>query len=63
MLVSVCPPSGGQAPACFARTDHEDNILSADEIMRATAANLHGEFATVLTTAEYIDVLNISSDE
>ena len=29
-------------------------MLSADELSRATATNLHGEFATVVDTAEVI---------
>lgn len=43
------------ATACFPRTDHEGKTVSADEIMRATAANLHGEFANVMTTANYVE--------
>jgi hypothetical protein len=29
-------------------------VLTAEELTRATATNLHGEFATVLDTAEVI---------
>jgi hypothetical protein len=29
-------------------------VLSADELARATAANLHGEFATVVSTEQAI---------
>jgi hypothetical protein len=29
-------------------------MLSADELMRATATNLHGEFATVASTRDLL---------
>lgn len=34
----------------FDRPGPDGDVLSADELVRATAANLHGEFATVVTT-------------
>ena len=36
------------------RKDVEGNIIPADEIARMTGANLHGEFATVRSTAEVL---------
>lgn len=38
------------ATCTFDREDLQGRIIPADEISRVTAANLHGEFATVLTT-------------
>jgi nicotinamidase-related amidase len=38
----------------FDRTGPEGATLSADELTRATAANLHGEFATVVVTGELL---------
>jgi nicotinamidase-related amidase len=35
----------------FDRPDPQGEIVSADELARATATNLHGEFATVIDTA------------
>jgi nicotinamidase-related amidase len=35
----------------FDRPDPQGEIVTADELARATAANLHGEFATVIDTA------------
>jgi nicotinamidase-related amidase len=35
----------------FDRPDPRGEIVSADELARATATNLHGEFATVIDTA------------
>ena len=40
----------------FARRDLAGGELSADELMRVTAANLHGEFATVVRTAALLAV-------
>ena len=36
----------------FDRTGPDGTTLTADELARATATNLHGEFATVVSTAE-----------
>jgi nicotinamidase-related amidase len=38
----------------FDRRDLGGNVISADELARVTAANLSGEFATVLSTAEIL---------
>ena len=40
--------------ACFtfARRDHRGRLRSADEVHAMSLANLHGEYCTVLTTAE-----------
>ena len=35
----------------FDRTGPDGATLTADELARATATNLHGEFATVVSTA------------
>ena len=42
------------ATHAFDRVGPDGIVLSADELARATATNLHGEFATVLDTAEVI---------
>jgi nicotinamidase-related amidase len=39
------------ATATFDRTGPDGTTMTADELMRATATNLHGEFAEVVTTA------------
>jgi nicotinamidase-related amidase len=39
------------ATAAFDRPDPFGGIVTADELMRVTATNLHGEFATVVDTA------------
>lgn len=36
------------------RTDIDGNVIPAEEVARMTAANLHGEFATVVSTAEVL---------
>jgi nicotinamidase-related amidase len=36
----------------FDRTGPDGTVMTADELARATATNLHGEFATVVSTAE-----------
>ena len=36
----------------FDREAPDGSLVSADELMRVTATNLHGEFATVVSTAE-----------
>ena len=36
------------------REDIEGNVIPAEEVARMTAANLHGEFATVRSTAEVL---------
>lgn len=38
----------------FDRTAPDGSVIPAEEIARVTAANLHGEFATVLTTREVL---------
>jgi nicotinamidase-related amidase len=38
----------------FDRTGPDGTVMTADELARATATNLHGEFATVVTTAELV---------
>jgi hypothetical protein len=38
----------------FDRTGPDGHTLTADELARATATNLHGEFATVTSTAELL---------
>jgi nicotinamidase-related amidase len=38
----------------FGRTGPDGVVLSADELARATATNLHGEFARVVTTASLV---------
>ena len=40
----------------FDRTAPDGSIISAAEVSRMTAANLHGEFATVSTTSEVLRV-------
>jgi nicotinamidase-related amidase len=39
----------------FDRTGPDGAVIPAEEIARVTAANLHGEFATVRTTADVLD--------
>jgi nicotinamidase-related amidase len=38
----------------FDRTGPDGTVLSADELMRATATNLHGEFAKVASTRDLL---------
>ena len=38
----------------FDRTGPDGTVMSADELARATATNLHGEFATVVATADLV---------
>jgi nicotinamidase-related amidase len=38
----------------FDRTGPDGKVVSADELTRATAANLHGEFATVVATVHLL---------
>jgi nicotinamidase-related amidase len=45
------------ATHAFDRVGPDGETLTADELSRATAANLHGEFATVVETAQAIDSL------
>ncbi|WP_298991236.1 cysteine hydrolase family protein [uncultured Pseudokineococcus sp.] len=42
------------ATSTFARTGPDGTVLTAEELMRATATNLHGEFATVVSTAQLL---------
>ncbi len=39
----------------FDRVGPDGTTMTGDDLARATATNLHGEFATVLTTAELLD--------
>lgn len=39
----------------FDRTALDGSVVAADELARVTAVNLHGEFATVTTTAAIVD--------
>lgn len=38
----------------FDRTGPDGATMTADELARATATNLHGEFATVVATADLL---------
>ena len=42
------------ATACFDRETPDGEVIPAETIAKVTAANLHGEFATVVTTAEAV---------
>lgn len=42
----------------FDRTGPDGTTLTAAELARATATNLHGEFATVVSTAEVLETLD-----
>jgi nicotinamidase-related amidase len=42
------------ATHAFDRVGPRGEKLSADEVCRATAASIHGEFATVVTTKELL---------
>lgn len=44
----------------FDRTGPEGYVVAADELARATATNLDGEFATVVSTQQVIDRLHAS---
>ncbi len=39
----------------FDRTGPDGDTMTADELARATATNLHGEFATVVSTRELLE--------
>ena len=39
----------------FDRTGPDGSVVTADELMRVTATNLHDEFATVVSTQELVD--------
>ena len=41
----------------FDRTGPDGSTMTADELARATATNLHGEFATVIATADLLTAL------
>jgi nicotinamidase-related amidase len=43
------------ATHAFDRRDLNGGVIPADEIVRVTAANLEGEFATVVPTAALMD--------
>ena len=38
----------------FDRAGPDGTVMTADELARATATSLHGEFATVVSTAEIV---------
>ena len=38
----------------FVRTGPDGDVVTADELARVTAANLHGEFATVVRTKQLL---------
>jgi nicotinamidase-related amidase len=42
------------ATATFDRTGPDGTVMTADELARATATNLHEEFATVVSTADLV---------
>ena len=42
------------ATCTFDRTGPDGTVVTADELARATAASLHGEFATVVSTADVL---------
>jgi nicotinamidase-related amidase len=42
------------ATATFDRAGPDGTVLTADELARATATNLHGEFATVVATSDLV---------
>ena len=42
------------ATRTFDLTDLDGNVVTADELSRITATNLHGEFATVVKTADLL---------
>lgn len=44
----------------FDRATPDGGIMTADELARATATNLHGEFATVVSTAQVLESLATS---
>jgi nicotinamidase-related amidase len=46
------------ATRTFDRTGPDGTLLTADELGRATATNLHGEFAEVVTTARLLEALD-----
>ncbi len=41
----------------FDRVGPDGTALTADELARATATNLHGEFATLVSTADVLDAM------
>ncbi|PRQ11298.1 cysteine hydrolase [Corynebacterium sp. 13CS0277] len=51
------------ATATFGREDIDGTVISADELQRVTGANLHGEFATVHRTADFLRALEKGHDE
>ncbi len=46
--------SGGNSSHTFDRIGPDGSTLTADELARATATNLHGEFARVVSTADIL---------
>lgn len=46
----------------FDRISPEGHVVTADELARATATNLHGEFATVVTTQQVLELLQGTGD-
>jgi nicotinamidase-related amidase len=47
----------------FDRTGPDGSIMTADELARATAVNLHGEFATVVSTDDLLEALRANRAE
>lgn len=45
----------------FDRTGPDGSVMTADELARATATNLHGEFATVVSTAQVCAALAVGA--
>ncbi|GAA1184929.1 cysteine hydrolase family protein [Nesterenkonia xinjiangensis] len=41
----------------FDRTGPDGRVLTAEQLMQATATNLHGEFATVVSTEELLEAV------
>lgn len=50
----------GDATAAFDQTDHNGRHYAADEVHNISLANLHGEFATVLSGEEIIKLVSDS---
>jgi nicotinamidase-related amidase len=46
----------------FDRRTPDGSVIAADELARVTAANLHGEFALVTSTAEIVDAARVAAD-
>jgi nicotinamidase-related amidase len=44
----------------FDRMSPEGHVVAAEELARTTATNLHGEFATVMTTQQVLECLRVT---